>query len=70
MSWEQELKTTVTTMMQTDTFTNKRIDKVENTIDKEIPSNKDLLQVILKIEELEQQIINLNAKIKGLNNAR
>tara|TARA_B100001123_G_C15327420_1_gene1030036 strand:- start:696 stop:905 length:210 start_codon:yes stop_codon:yes gene_type:complete len=69
MSWEEELKTTIKAMMNQHTLTNKRIDTVERVIIKEIPKNKDLLQVMDKLDQLEQQIINLNAKTKGNKDA-
>ena len=56
MSWEQELKTTLKAMMNTHTLTNKRIDTVERVIIKEIPKNKDLLHVMYKLDQQEQQI--------------
>ena len=56
-------------MMNQHTLTNKRIDTVERVIIKEIPKNKDLLQVMDKLDQLEQQIINLNAKTKGNKDA-
>ena len=69
MSWAEELKTTIKAMMNQHTLTNKRIDTVERVIIKEIPKNKDLLQVMDKLDQLEQQIINLNAKTKGNKDA-
>ena len=69
MSWAEELKTTIKAMMNQHTLTNKRIDTVERVIIKEIPKNKDLLQVMYKLDQLEQQIINLNAKTKGNKDA-
>ena len=69
MSWEEELKTTIKAMMNQHTLTNKRIDTVERVIIKEIPKNKDFLQEMDKLDQLEQQIINLNAKTKGNKDA-
>ena len=78
MSWEQELKTTLQTMMNTHTLTNKRIDNIEKTevedlIDQDIKFTlikSDISKLIDNVEDLEQKIINLNAKIKGTKDAR
>ena len=78
MSWEQELKTTLQTMMNTHTLTNKRIDNIEKTevedlIDQDIKFTlikSDISKLIDKVEDLEQKIINVNAKIKGTKDAR
>jgi len=78
MSWEQEFKTTLQAMMNTHTLTNKRIDNIEKTevddlIDQDVKFTlikSDISKLIDKVEDLEQKIINVNAKIKGINNAR
>ena len=56
MSWEQELKTTLETMMSTDTFTNKRCDDLK----------ADVKRLIEKTMQHEQKLINLNHKFKML----
>ena len=56
MSWEQELKTTLQTMMSTDTFTNKRCDDLK----------ADVSRLIEKTMQNEQKLINLNHKFKML----
>ncbi len=78
MTWEKELKITLQTMMNTHTLTNKRIDNIEKNevddlIDQDIKITlikSDISKLIDKVEDLEQKIINLNAKIKGIKNAR
>ena len=65
-------------MMNTHTLTNKRIDNIEKTevddlIDQDVKFTlikSDISKLIDKVEDLEQKIINVNAKIKGINNAR
>ncbi len=78
MTWEKELKTCIKTMMNTHTLTNKRIDNIEkNEVDDLIDQDvkftlikSDISKLIDKVEDLEQKIINLNAKIKGTKDAR
>ena len=56
MSWEQELKTTLQTMMTTDTFTNKRCDDLNSDV-------KHLIEITM---QTKQGLININHKIKML----
>jgi len=63
MNWTEDLKMTIKTMMNTVDNTNKRIDIVNDNIN---DNKDDISHLIKKSMKQEQDLINLNHKMKML----